>query len=300
MTNAITTTDLAKDYGNIRAVDAINLAIERGTVFGFLGPNGSGKSTTIGMLLGLIHPTGGTAALAGHDPQEDPVSVRSNVGVLPEGFTPYPSLTGREHLTYIAELRGEEIDPEAALSEVGLKDAQDRAATAYSKGMTQRLGLAMALIGRPPILVLDEPFTGLDPDGAQLVRDIVMRERERGTTILFSSHILGQVGMLCDEIGILSQGRLVTEGSLTELQSQGDLLTHTQLEIATHPDSAVEVLTDAESVQEVTKKDKTVVVEHDSNTSHLALVRQLEANGITAVNATVQAPTVEDIYREFT
>ncbi|ELZ95852.1 ABC-type multidrug transport system, ATPase component [Haloferax mucosum ATCC BAA-1512] len=158
----------------------------------------------------------------------------------------------------------------------------------------------MALIGRPPILILDEPFTGLDPDGAQLVRDVVMRERSRGTTTLFSSHILGQVETLCDEIGIISQGTLVAEGSMAGLQKKGELLTHTTFKIQDQTDDAIDLLDSLEIVENVSNTGSTIVVDHDSESSHLDLVRQLQKNEIKITDATIQTPTVEDIYREFT
>lgn len=300
MTNTITITNLCKEYGKVQAVNDLNLSIEEGSVFGFLGPNGSGKSTTIGMLLGLVRPTDGEAEVAGYNPQLEPVSVRSNVGILPEGFAPYPSLTGREHLEYISDLRGIQVDVGQNLSQVGLLDAGDRVATGYSKGMTQRLGLSMALIGQPDVLILDEPFTGLDPDGSQLVREVVQQERNRGTTILFSSHILGQVEILCDDIGVLSGGSLVAEGSLKELQSEGELLTRTTLLLRDQLEEAIDLVSNFGFTAEPSQNESEIVVEHDAETSHLDIVRELDRSGIHVADARVQPPTVEDIYRVFT
>jgi ABC-2 type transport system ATP-binding protein len=299
MTPAIATTQLTKEYGSVRAVDELDLSVEQGTAFGFLGPNGSGKSTTIGMLLGLVQPTDGEITILGDSPLVDPVAVRSRVGVLPDGFTPYPSLTGLEHIKYIASLRDVKVNAEEALASVGLADASDRVATTYSRGMLQRLGLAIALLGDPDVLVLDEPFTGLDPEGVQLVREIVEAEREAGGTVLFSSHILGQIGTICDEIGILSRGRLVAEGSISELRTEGDLGNTVRLAVEGSLGRASEQVVDTEPVRSVASEDGNLVVEYDPNVSHLDIIRRLSERGVDVRDAEVNEPTVEDIYRTF-
>ncbi|CQH63909.1 ABC-type transport system ATP-binding protein (plasmid) [Halobacterium hubeiense] len=300
MTDVITTTNLEKQYSNTLAVDNLNLAVEEGSVFGFLGPNGSGKSTTIGMLMGLIQPTRGEATVAGINPESDPVSVRSQTGVLPEGFTPYPTLTGRDHLKHVAELRGATVDADDALARVGLTEAKDRQASGYSKGMTQRLGLATALIGNPAVLILDEPFAGLDPDGSQIVREVVEQERERGTTILFSSHILGEVQVLCDHIGILSEGQLLTRGEPGDLQREAGLRSKIHVSIDGGQQKVAEAASNISFAEVVSTSDGEATLTYDSDNSHLDVVRALEANGGEVTDAVVDEPTVEDIYRAFT
>jgi ABC-2 type transport system ATP-binding protein len=217
---AIDTTDLTKRFGDdVLAVDSLDLTVESGEIFGFLGPNGAGKSTTINLLLDFIRPTEGSAKVLGYDAQRETQAIRRRVGVLPEGATLYDRLTGREHVEWVARTKGADADPDEILDRVGL-DSEDRqrAAGGYSKGMSQRLALGMALVGDPDLLILDEPSSGLDPNGIQEMRDLLREEAERGTTIFFSSHILPQVEAVCDRVGIMNEGRLVAEDTIEGLR----------------------------------------------------------------------------------
>ena len=198
----------------------LHLEVRAGETFGYLGPNGAGKSTTIKLLLGLIQPTAGTGRVLAR-PLGD-VSARGCIGFLPENPSFYEYLTGQEFLTYCGRLLGvprgalREQAP-ALLSEVGLERAARQQIRKYSKGMVQRLGLAQALLGDPHLLILDEPMSGLDPIGRKEVRDLLLRQRATGRTIFFSTHILPDVEMICDRVGILLGGRLARVGRLDEL-----------------------------------------------------------------------------------
>ncbi|MFC7177362.1 ABC transporter ATP-binding protein [Halosegnis marinus] len=171
---------LTKRYGEVTAVDGLSFQVGPGEVFGFLGPNGAGKSTTIDILLDFVRPTSGSVRVCGHDPETAPRAVRRRVGVLPEATGYYERASAREHLRFAAEMKDADPTPERKLERVGLGDAVDRPVGGFSKGMRQRLGLAMALVGRPDLLVLDEPLAGLDPAGARRVRTLVREERDRG------------------------------------------------------------------------------------------------------------------------
>ena len=220
---AILTEGLTKRYGSKIAVDALDLVIRRGEVFGLLGPNGAGKTTTILMLLGLTEPTAGTVAVDGLDPSRDALAVKRRVGYLPDDVGFYDSLTGRQNLLYTAALnrvpRREAADRiDELLNVVGLVDVADQKVGGYSRGMRQRLGLADALVKEPTILILDEPTVNIDPRGVQQLLEVVDRLRaERGVTVLLSSHLLHQVEQVCDRIGIFVDGRLVALGSVEEL-----------------------------------------------------------------------------------
>ncbi|QSX00024.1 ABC transporter ATP-binding protein [Haloterrigena alkaliphila] len=234
---AIQTTGLTKRYGEtVLAVDDLDFTVEDGEVFGFLGPNGAGKSTTINLLLDFVRPTAGSATVLGLDAQADGDEIRHRIGVLPEGASVYDRLTAREHLQWVIDTKGADDDPDSVLERVGLAGDGDRPAGDYSKGMTQRLGFGMALVGDPDILILDEPSSGLDPAGMQEMRDIIRQEAERGTTVFFSSHILGEVEAVCDRIGIMSEGRLVATGTIDDLQGELDLGAPITLEVETVPD----------------------------------------------------------------
>jgi len=217
---AIETDGLTKQYGDSTALSELDLTVERGEVYGFLGPNGAGKSTTINLLLNYIKPTAGTARVLGHDPWNDVVACHQRVGICPDRFDTYDDLSARRHLELVIDTKRADDTPRSLLERVGLVDAIDKPAGEFSQGMEQRLALAMSLVGDPDLLVLDEPFTGLDPHGASLVRAVVDAESERGATVFFSSHVLGQVELVCDRVGILHRGRLVAEGSLAELRDR--------------------------------------------------------------------------------
>jgi ABC-2 type transport system ATP-binding protein len=217
---------LTKRYGSLVAVDSLDLQLRHGEIFGLLGQNGAGKTTTILMLLGLTEPSGGTARVMGLDPARDALRVKRRVGYLPDSVGFYGDLTGRQNLRYTARLnglRGQEAEGriEEALGQVGMTHRGDDRADTYSRGMLQRLGIADALIKDPEILILDEPTAAIDPIGVveilQLLRDLV---RERGVTVLLSSHLLTQVQSVCDRVGIFAAGRLIGLGTVAELAAQ--------------------------------------------------------------------------------
>jgi len=204
----------------VEAVKGITFDVKRGEIFGFLGPNGAGKTTTIKALLGLIFPTRGELKLFG-TPVSDP-SARRKVGYLPENPYLYQYLTALEIMDLFGRLAGVPDDTrrtqsEEILKRVGLGSVMDRPVRRFSKGMLQRAGLAQALIGDPELLILDEPMTGLDPIGRKEVRDLILEERSRGRTVMFSSHILSDVEMLCDRVAIVNRGELVAYGTFEEL-----------------------------------------------------------------------------------
>jgi len=215
---AIQTENLTKRFGDLTAVDGLDLHVEEGEIFGFLGPNGAGKSTTLNMLLDFIRPTSGHVEVFGMDAQRDGEAIRQHIGVLPEGFDVYDRLTGRKHVEFAIDSKAADDDPMALLERVNLADAADRKAGGYSKGMQQRLVLAMALAGNPDLLVLDEPTTGLDPNGARMMREVIREERDRGATVFFSSHILEQVEAVCDRVGILRDGQFVAVDTIDNLR----------------------------------------------------------------------------------
>ncbi len=215
---AIDIQNLTKRFDDTTAVENLSLTVEQGETYGFLGPNGAGKSTTISMLFDYLRPTEGAIRLFGDDPQTDGVAVRERMGHLPDPYSLYDDITAREHLEFVIDTKRADDEPAELLERVALSDAIDKKAGEFSQGMQQRLALAMALVDAPDLLVLDEPFSGLDPHGVRTVRNIVEAERERGAAVFFSSHVLGQVELVCDTIGILHKGSLITEGTLQDLR----------------------------------------------------------------------------------
>ncbi|WP_331235435.1 ABC transporter ATP-binding protein [Natronorarus salvus] len=215
---AIELQGVTKRFDDTVALSDLDLAVRSGEVYGFLGPNGPGKTTTIDTLLDFSRPTAGEITVLGMDAGSESIAIRERTGVLPEGFDLYDRLTGRQHLEFSIESKVADDDPDELAERVGVPDALDRKVGGYSKGMTQRLGLASALVGEPDLLVLDEPSTGLDPNGAREMREIVREEAGCGATVFFSSHILGQVEAVCDRVGILRGGELVAEDSIDALR----------------------------------------------------------------------------------
>jgi ABC-2 type transport system ATP-binding protein len=214
---------LSKRYGPILAVDDLDLAVEGGEIYGLLGPNGAGKTTTILMLLGLSEPTAGSARVMGLDPTRDPKGVKRRVGYLPDDAGFYGTLTGRQNLRYTARLNGltgpvAEGRIDEVLELVALSDRADDRAEGYSRGMRQRLGIADALVKGPDVLILDEPTTAIDPIGVVEILDLIRRlARDEGLAILLASHLLDQVQVICQRVGIFHAGRLVAEGTVDEL-----------------------------------------------------------------------------------
>jgi ABC-2 type transport system ATP-binding protein len=206
----------------VRALEGLDLTVEPGQVYGLLGPNGAGKSTTIKILMNLVRPSSGRAELFGHDPAS--AEARRNVGFLPENPSPYEYLTGREFLRLsgaLGGLSGHELDQRTreVLGLVGMERAADLQIRRYSKGMTQRIALAQALVNRPKLLILDEPTSGMDPVGRRQIRDLIFQERARGTTVLFCTHIISDAEVLCDRLLVLVGGRRVKEGAVRDLLS---------------------------------------------------------------------------------
>jgi ABC-2 type transport system ATP-binding protein len=226
MTNGhvVRTRGLTKRYGDLRAVDAVDLEVAEGDVYGFLGANGSGKSTTVRMLLGLVLPTSGQAEVLGRPMPAARRIVLPHVGALVEAPGAYPHLSGRANLALL-DATGSDRGPRsgrhkgigAVLEQVGLDPADRRPTRAYSLGMRQRLGLAAALMRRPRLLVLDEPTNGLDPQGIHEIRQLLLQLNRQGTTIFLSSHLLAEVEQMCTRVGVLDRGRLVLQERLDVL-----------------------------------------------------------------------------------
>ncbi|MCW3022500.1 MAG: transporter ATP-binding protein [Conexibacter sp.] len=211
---------LVKRYGDVIAVDEVDLTVEAGDVYGYLGPNGAGKTTVLRMLLGLITPTAGQVRLFGRDPLVSGAAALEGVAGFVEAPRFYPYLTGRKNLELLAALDGGEAAKriDEALDTVELTDRQRHRVGGYSHGMRQRLGVAAALIRDPRLLLLDEPATGLDPAGMRDMRALVARLSLAGTTVLLSSHLLAEVEELCNRVAIVRTGRIVFEGALEDLK----------------------------------------------------------------------------------
>jgi len=236
----IRTRGLTKRYGDLVAVDGLDLEVRAGEIFGLLGQNGAGKTTTILMLLGLTEPSGGEARVVGLDPARNPLEVKRRVGYMPDSVGFYTDLTGRENLRYTARLNrilaaDAETTIDEVLEQVGLTERADDLVDTYSRGMLQRLGIADALVKDPDILILDEPTTAIDPLGVVEILDLIRHlADERGLAVLLSSHLLDQAQLICDRVGIFHRGKLVGHGTVPELAKRYGFGTN-RLEIVVDP-----------------------------------------------------------------
>jgi ABC-2 type transport system ATP-binding protein len=225
MTVAIETRGLRRTFGELVAVDGLDLEVRRGAMFGFLGPNGAGKSTTIKMLTGLLHMTSGSARILGHDVAAEPVEVKRRLGVVPEEMALFDRLTGPEYLRFVGRMYGltrETISARSAelLELMGLADTGTKLVVDYSHGMQKKLAFAAAIMHSPGVLFLDEPFEGIDAVSSRLMKSILDQLRGAGVTVFLTSHILEIVERLCTEVAVIHQGRLVAQGTLEELRAR--------------------------------------------------------------------------------
>jgi ABC-2 type transport system ATP-binding protein len=221
---AVETVGLRKVFGDLAAVDGVDLAVPRGSFYGFLGPNGAGKSTTIKCLTGLLRPTAGTLRILGLDPEVDAVAIKSRLGVVPEELALFERLTGAETLAFVGGIHG--LDSAAVqarakelLELMELVRASRELVADYSHGMRKKLALAAALLPGPRLLVLDEPFEGIDAVASRQIRGVLARFVASGGTVFLTSHVLEIVEKLCDHVGVIHQGRLVAQGRMAELRA---------------------------------------------------------------------------------
>ncbi len=297
MSEAVATYGLSKRFKHQLAVDALEMRVPTGAVYGFLGPNGSGKTTTIRMLLGLVNPTAGRADLLGEPVSSRITTVLPRVGALVEGPAFQPYLSGRDNLRRL-EAVDRTTDPhtsrhrvDAALDRVGLLAAAGKKYRAYSLGMRQRLAIASTLLRPRELLVLDEPTNGLDPQGTREVRSLVGSLTEEGTTVLVSSHLLSEVEHMCSHIGVMHRGRLVAQGTSAELRT--GIEPHVVVE-TDQPAEAARVLRELGVTDVRAERDAAIglVGEVAPEKVVAACVHQ----GIPVVGFRVEAPSLEDVF----
>ena len=298
--NAIETEDLTRRFGDVLAVDGLDLVVETGEIYGFLGPNGAGKSTTINMLLDYVRPTSGRATVLGYDAQSDVREIHQRVGVLPDDVGLYDRLTARKHVEFVIDVKGADDDPETLLERVGLGDAADRKAGGFSKGMGQRLRLAMALVGDPDLLILDEPTSGLDPNGARELQEIVREENERGTTVFFSSHILGQVEAVCDRVGIMNDGRIVAEDTIDGLRDQVGSGTTLIVDVAGQAADVADRVRPLEAVTGVDVRGSSLRVSLSDRSNKTTVLSTIEDAGAEVTDFSTEEASLEDLFASYT
>jgi ABC-2 type transport system ATP-binding protein len=297
--SAIELRNISNEYGDVTTVDGLDLTVENGEVCGFLSPNGTGKSTTINILLDFVRPTRGDISVLGMDPQEESLSIRRRAGLLPEGAAVYDRLTARQHVKFMIEAKGATDDPDAVMERVGIAHAADRRAGGFSKGMQQRLALGLALVGQPDLIIFDEPSTGLDPNGADEVLDIMREEKARGATIFFSSHVLGQVEAICDRVGILRNSEIVAVDSIEGLRDAAGEGSMVVVNTDGVTNEAIEAVETTGGVSEVTA-DGTQLRISCTDDAKTAVIGALEDAGVTVSDFSTEETSLESLFTHYT
>lgn len=295
-TIALETVDLSKRYGERTVVDAINITAYEGEVFGFLGPSGAGKTTTLGTALGLIHPTSGEVRVLGERITPNRIGPLRQVGALLGAPALVPHLTARENLALVARLTPGITARRIAdaLDMVGLFEAASRPVRAFSTGMKQRVGLAIALLNRPRLLIVDEPTNGLDPAGMREIRHLLRTLIHEGTTVVLSSHLLNEVQQVCDRVAVLNRGRVAAQGLVT------DLLRGQQPAIRVRvadPDAATQVLRTLPGVRAVNREGGQLLI---SGVDNEAVMRCLVGHGLMPIEVTTQADDLAALFMAVT
>lgn len=297
--------DLTKNYGDFTAVKQLNLRIEEGEMFGFLGANGAGKTTTLLMLLGLTDPTSGQVRVCGKDPMRESLDVKRLVGYLPERVGFYEDLTAKQNLRYTAELNRVPVKEATAkidslLKTVGLSEVADKEVSTYSRGMKQRLGIADIWIKEPKLAFLDEPTTGIDPNGIDDILGLISDMGKKGITIIFCSHVLPHVQKLCSRVGILSKGVLVADGAIDRLGAEGAGSGRYRMEAevdAAQP-GIVEVIQGVAGVRDAVLNGNMISITADSDLRG-QVSRAIIDSGALLVGMRVEEYNLEKIYKRY-
>jgi ABC-2 type transport system ATP-binding protein len=298
---------LSKRFGNLTAVDSVSFEIQAGEAFGLLGPNGAGKTTTVSMMCGLVIPSGGDAIIDGHSILTDSMAVRRAIGVVPQDIALYPTLTARENLTFFARMQdvssaqlAERVDE--VLEIVQLADRQKDRVETYSGGMKRRINIAVGLLNRPRLLILDEPTVGVDPQSRNSILETLKTLNSQGMTLLYTSHYMEEVEFLCTHIAIIDHGRVIADGSQSDLRLKAgnkDIIT---VQLAHDGTAAVqEALAGLPAVDTVEIRDKTVrIATNEGRKLLVRIISALDAAGCQASTIEVKEPNLEDLFLELT
>ncbi|MBN2603448.1 MAG: ABC transporter ATP-binding protein [Candidatus Thermoplasmatota archaeon] len=298
--NPIQVLNLTKKFNNFIAVNNISFSVKAGEIFGFLGPNGAGKTTTMKAILSLINTNSGQIKINGISIHKDPKVAHKYVGYLPERIAFYDNLTALQNMYFYADMKNTpkgECKP--LLDEMGLGGALDKKVGKFSKGMQQRLGMACALIGSPPILVLDEPSGGLDPRGVALIRKKIREMKSKGTTVFLSSHILSEIQEVCDRVGIIDKGVLVAQDSVSKLSEKLKLKPKITIELEQISNEVVEAVKKVQGVEKVDVKGKNIDIICDPK-SKSKVILAVEKAGGSVINIQTKEPSLEEVFLKVT
>ena len=302
----IETKNLTKNYGDLTAVDDLNLAIKDGDIFGFIGPNGAGKTTTMRILVTLLEPYGGSAFINGLDVSKHGKKVRRLVGYMPDFMGVYDDLKVFEYLEFFAAAFGIERKKrksivEGVLELTDLESKKSATVDSLSRGMQQRLGLARVLRHDPKVLILDEPASGLDPRARIEIRELLRELKRMGKTIMISSHILSELEEICDHVGIIEQGKLVFSGTLEEIRSRLGIESKVRVSVAEHQDKAIELLSALPQVRRVQALNGEIAVTfHEGQHANGIVARTLVNAGLDIISIQPERLKLDDAFLQLT
>jgi len=302
----IETKNLTKNYGELTAVDDLNLAIKDGDIFGFIGPNGAGKTTTMRILVTLLEPYGGNAFINGLDVSKHGKKVRRLVGYMPDFMGVYDDLKVFEYLEFFAAAFGIERKKrksivEGVLELTDLESKKSAAVDSLSRGMQQRLGLARVLIHDPKVLILDEPASGLDPRARIEIRELLRELKRMGKTIMISSHILSELEEICDHVGIIEHGRLVFSGTMEEIRPRLGIESKVRVIVADHQDKAIELLSALPQVRQVQALgDEIAVTFHEGRDADGIVARTLVNADLNIISLQPERLKLDDAFLQLT
>lgn len=297
---------LRKSFGDLTAVDGVSFRIEPGETYGLLGPNGAGKTTAISMVVGVLAPDSGALQVDGMDMHPEALEAKARIGYVPQDIALYPDLTGRENLRFFAALyrldrRSAKERVAQVLDVVGLADRADEKVEKYSGGMKRRLNIAVGLIHRPSLLVLDEPTVGVDPQSRRAILDSIERLSKAGMAVLYTTHYMEEAERLCDRVGIMDVGRLIAEGTPRELTAKLGEAQHIGLTMDGDVAKALSVLDALPLVLQVTGSDEAVdVLVRDAESALPLVLREAAAAGASVRSVVVQEPDLEAVFLHLT
>lgn len=298
--SAILVEGLTKSFGGFRAVDSISFAVRYGEIFGFLGPNGAGKTTTMKSVLRLFIPDNGTITINGIDMQKQEKQAKKYIGYLPEKVAFYDNLTALQNMYFYAEMKGATKEQcKTLITEFGLEHAMKKKVGKFSKGMQQRLGMARAIIGDPPLLILDEPSGGLDPRGVVLIRNKIREMKHKGSTVFVSSHILSEIQEVCDRVGIINKGQIVAKDSVSELGRKLNLKPKMMIDIEKIPEDIINAAKKVKGVDSATMEGKQLQVVCGPETKAKVIVA-IEKAGGNITNFKTLEPSLEQVFLHYT
>ncbi len=297
---ALELNNITKSYKDLKAVNNLNLKIKKGELFGFLGPNGAGKTTTIKSIIGLIYPDSGFVKINGKDVFKNQKEIKKNIGYLPEKVSFYNKLTALQNLNFYAEIK--QVPKERCIElikEFGLYEFADKKVGQYSKGMTQRLGIARAMLGNPSILFLDEPTSGLDPRAVKWVRNKIKDLNKNGVTIFISSHILSEIQETCTQVGIINRGNLVAQDSVEKLSLKLQIKPKIIVTIDNITDKVQKIVKNIKGVEKIQISGNNLTVYCDL-LNRSKVIYELEKNNVKIKNFETEKSSLEDVFMKYT